>query len=194
MENKIKRIKSWHNQAFDIFLSMLNHRIVAAYEGPFDNLILVTLAQNFKEKLISDLTQAKKFFKIFIEVAHNISLYSAERENDKGYGAIIIQEFDDYFIINAANMVTPSTKEKLEQKLSLINSLNRPELRELKRKLRRTSPIENNSGNIGLVQTALISKHKLNYLFIPTKFENNQISMYFYIISVKIDKWYKPVQ
>ncbi len=178
----------WHKEVFDVFRFMSNQRIVASYIGPFDKHILVSLGVNFKNNLWDDATQAKKFFKIFIELAHNISLYSTEKESGTGAGTIIINDHKDYFVLNAGNLVTDEAKNKLSSHIMKINSLDRNGLRILKRKLLSMPSQNQDSGNIGLIQTALISRYPLRWKFFPVT-KDNRI-LYFYLISVRIDKKY----
>ncbi len=179
-------ITKWHEQVFDIYNLMFNHRIITSYIGPFDRNVLISLGLNIRENLKNNTSQAKKFFKIFIELAHNISLYSIEKDKGNGCGTIIINEFSEYFTLTGGNIITREQKERLQERINFINSLNRDELRQFKRKLLSQTTVDSNSGNIGLVQIALISRHPLQVKFVPIN--SNQTTNYFYIISVRIDK------
>ena len=146
------------------------------------------LGENVEGSLWEDKYKGRKFFKIFIELAQNISLYSARsssgfKEKDFGEGALIINEYKDYFMFSAGNIVEKNKKSLLSGKCELINSLDRDGLRELRRKLRRKTH-EQGGGNIGLVQVALISRYPLAYQFIPIE----KGTKLFYIIGVKINK------
>ncbi len=180
------KLLNWHRDIFDIYQCMLSNKIVASYIGPFDRTILISLGLNLKNTLWENTTQAKKFFKIFVELAHNISLYSIERELDSGIGTFILTEDKEYFQLISANMVNVKQKEHLASKLELINSLNRAKLRELKRKLLSSPSKNGDTGNIGLIQTALISRHPLAWKFIPTSFNGQQA--YFYILGIRLNK------
>ena len=182
-------ITRWHEQVFDIYNLMFNHRIITSYIGPFDRNVLISLGLNIRENLKDNATQAKKFFKIFIELAHNISLYSLEKDRGNGCGTIIINEFLEYFTLTGGNIITQVQKEHLQTRINYINSLNREQLREFKRKLLSQTTSDSNSGNIGLVQIALISRHPLEVKFVPLNSQHK--TNYFYIISVRIDKKHK---
>ena len=175
-----------HQNTLSIFNVMFEHRIVASYTGPFDHKVLTLLAENLESSLWQNTSMGRKFFKIFIEIAQNIAHYSHEKEkvgeNIYGVGTFILIEAQDFFKFFAGNMVDRETKEKLELRCQIINSLDRDGLRELKRKLRRL-PHSQAGGNIGLVQTALVSKHQLEYSFYPIS-DND----FFYILGVVIDK------
>ncbi len=184
-ESKETVIKEWHKAVFDLFKFMDSHNIVGSYIGPFDKYILISIARSMQNKISDSLTQSKKFFKIFVELASNIAYYSHEKENGQGTGLIVINEYEDYFRINAGNIIDAKSKEHIQNKCRLINKLNHQELRQLRRYLLRLPAYNENSGNVGLVQIALVSNSKLNYLFIPL---NKEKTLYFYIISVKLMK------
>lgn len=175
-----------HQNTLDIFNIMFEHHIVASYVGPVDGDILTLLAENIEQTLWRSETQRKRFFKIFIELAQNVALYSEERAfvKDKKYGAgtLIISDFGEYFSFTAGNIVTKKTKEILAEKGEKINSCNRVQLREMKRKLRKTGN-NKGGGNIGLVQVALLAKNPFDIEFFPI-----DDSKYFYLVSVKINK------
>lgn len=179
---------SKHTGKREILKTMIENNIVASYVGPFDGDILSLLANNIKGSLWENQNQGKRFFKIFIELAQNISLYSAEKSPTRkntnfGEGTLIINEYDDHFLFSAGNIVHKNTSSELLKKCELINSLDRNGLRKLKIELRER-PHELGGGNIGLVQVALMSKHKLNIKLVPIEETEN----FFYIIGVRIDK------
>ena len=177
-----------HESTKDIFELMIKNNIVASYIGPFDSEVLTMLGENVETSLWKDKYKGRKFFKIFIELAQNISLYSATsssgiKEKDFGQGTLLINEFENHFMFSAGNIVEKEKINFLANKCKLINSLDRDGLRELRRKLRKQTH-EQGGGNIGLVQVALISRYPLAYQFVPFEKGNK----FFYIIGVKIDK------
>ncbi len=184
-DQKNNFLLQWHRQVFDLFKFMQGKNIVGSYIGPFDKYILVSIAKSLQNKVTENQTQSKKFFKIFVELASNIAYYSLEKENGQGSGLIVINEFEDTFIINAGNIIDAQSKEHIQNKCELINQLSHEELRQLRRYLLRLPAYKENSGNVGLVQIALIANSKLNYLFIPL---NKEKSLYFYVISVTLKK------
>lgn len=176
-----------HQNTLDIFNIMFEHHIVASFVGPVDGDILTLLGENIEQTLWESETQKRRFFKIFIELAQNVALYSEEKafvkEKEYGEGTLIISDFGEYFLFTAGNIVNLETKKSLTERGEEINSLNRMGLRALKRKYRK---LGNNKGggNIGLVQVALLAKNPLVMKFFPV--EDKQKS--FYLVSVKINK------
>jgi len=164
--------------------------LTISYYGPFDGKVLSTFAKTMEERLQNENgTVAKKIFKIFIELAQNISLYSTERvvskeeENFTGYGLFILKEFNDYFWLLTGNKATNNDAFLAAEKCKTINSFSREQLREYKRMLRKRPVNEKGGGNIGLIQVALLSNNKLQYQI--TKLDENNA---FLTIGVEVPK------
>jgi hypothetical protein len=160
-----------------------------SYLGAIDRNLLSLIAKSIEEKAASTIPSAtKKLFKVFIELAQNIALYSAERSpttdsENSGEGIIIFKEFNSYFQIYTGNMAFKQDIEALKEKIDKINQMSRDELREYKRKMRKSPNPDMGRGNIGLIQVALVSRNPIEYNIL--KLDNDK---YFAIISSKIDK------
>jgi len=72
---------------------------------------------------------------------------------------------------------------KLKEKIDKINSLTHEQLREYKRLMRKKQDTDLGRGNIGLIQTALVSGNPIEYKLIEIDEQH-----YFTIVSSKIDK------
>jgi hypothetical protein len=180
MENTDKNVS--------FFDSMISKNVQISFTGVFDSQILSVIAKNIEFALSENPIVNKKMFKIFLELAQNISYYSAEQYPNtdgtfSGYGTLTIQEFSDHFILATGNMTTNEVIEPVIEKLNTINKLNRDDLREFKRQQRNLPPSRRGGGNIGLIQVALTADNPFNFQII--ELEDNQA---FYIVSVKIDK------
>jgi len=179
-----------NNEIQEMYNIMTDNNIIVSYVGPFDNKILTILGENIEGSLWEDPNMGRKFFKIFIELAQNISFYSKEVsiigiDNEAGEGALIINEFTDHFVFSAGNLVDRTDIIKLISKCDDINNADREGLRKMKRDLRNLEhETVKGGGNIGLVHVALVSGYPLNYKLIELE-QNNEG---FYIISVRIDK------
>ncbi|MCQ2250102.1 MAG: SiaB family protein kinase [Bacteroidales bacterium] len=172
----------------DIFESMFDNKVVISYIGPFDGQILSLLASNIEDSLWGDPKRGKKFFKIFIELSQNIYLYSKEKahglDKSAGVGLMLIKEFDEHFQFITGNLVGKKDYLKLTEKCDLIMSKTKEELREFKRQ-QRSMPRESETdgGNIGIIQSTLLSGYPPSYTFHKIDDDN-----YFYILSIRIDK------
>ena len=170
----------------DIFETMFEHNVVVCYIGPFDGQILSLLASNIEDSLWDDPKRGKKFFKIFIELSQNIYLYSKEKVDgldSAGVGLIIIKEYDDYFQFITGNMVDHNDYVKLSETCAQIVTKTKDELREFKRQQRSLSRPDSDSGNIGIIQSTILSGYPPAYTFHKVDDDN-----YFYILSIRIDK------
>lgn len=141
--------------------------VIIAYQGIFDNSVLTILAQNIENNVDTDERLKKKLFKVFLEMAQNVSLYSEERKMvgtaDMGEGIFIIKEFEDHFTIATGNMAPPAFVEDITKHIERINSMNRDELREYKRERRALPHGVKGGANIGLIQIALTSENNISY-------------------------------
>ena len=162
--------------------------IAISYTGIFDTEILSVLAKEIEGTLSPDDKINKKVFKIFIELAQNISMYSLEREpnsegTDMGVGTMIIRDFNDYYEFSAGNRTTKDSIIPVMEKCDNINSMTRDKLREYRRLQRNMPAGIKGGGNIGLIQVALTASNPIEYALV--KCEDGE---YFYIVSVKINK------
>ena len=170
------------------FYKLLNQNILISYTGPFDNQILAVIAKNIEMVLSGNPKVSKKIFKIFFELAQNISFYSAEFTEQPGIGptgegTLVIQDTPEGYLFITGNMVNRASADNLEAKIKKINKLDRLKLREFKRAERGRPRSEQGGANIGLIQVALTSENKLRSRFIPVN-ENTS----FYILGALIAK------
>ena len=170
------------------FTRLSGKNVLMTYTGPFDGQVLSMFGKNIEQTISDNRRLNKTIFKVFIELAQNVSYYSHEKETTKkgersGVGTFIIQDFNDYFYFLLGNTINEKHKEILRDKCTKINSFEREDLRAYKRELRKLPPGERGTGNIGLVQAALLSRNPLDFSILDIDKEKS-----FYIIAVKIDK------
>ncbi len=142
---------------------------IVSYSGTFTGALLEAFVKQLDYKFGTDTKLDRKIFKIFVELAQNISMYSCDRvpapKNQAeftGSGIIIIKEYDDCFNLYAGNLAKTKDISIIQNKCKKINSLSRDELRAYKRELRR-SPSMQGGGNIGLVQVVLTAENYINF-------------------------------
>ncbi len=169
------------------FYEMLSKEIIIAYRGTFEKSVLGVLAQNIESTIDSSFALKRKFFKLFLELSQNISDHSAEIINtstgeDSGSGLLILKYEGENYLFITGNLVTDEDLKTISDSVEHINSLNRDQMREYKRKqIKLEETGEKNC--LGLIQIALISGHDLEIKAI--KDENNQT---FLIFSAEISK------
>ncbi len=171
-----------------MFTRLTGEDVLMSYTGPFDGQVLSMFGKNIENHVTGNTKVNKTMFKVFIELAQNISYYSEEKEVTNtgvhvGVGTFLIQETESYYFFLLGNSVNPQDREILNDKCSRINSYNHEELRAYKRELRNLPAGDKGTGNIGLVQVALLSKNPIQFRLFDLDDKNS-----FYIVGVKIDK------
>ncbi|OQX98784.1 MAG: hypothetical protein B6I20_10640 [Bacteroidetes bacterium 4572_117] len=173
--------------AYQVYTELIDSTIIS-YNGPFDAQVLSIIAENIEYSLSDNPRVSKKLFKIFIELAQNISYYSAEKQENSegilfGVGIIMLREFENHYSFSTGNLIERKQVLPVLQKCETINLLDREKLRQYKRKLRNMPSGEPGSGNIGLIQVALTADYPLEYSVIPVNDDNS-----FYIINIRVNK------
>jgi hypothetical protein len=164
----------------------IEKEIQLAYTGPFDYKVLSVVGGYISEIIGKESVPGQKLFKIFMELAQNISYYSDEKSltnNMVGVGTIIIRDVDNKLYMHTGNIIKSESAEEIIEKCEIINSLDRAGLREFKRQQRNLPPGDRGSANIGLIQVALTSENPLK--FETTRVNDNQS---FFSILVTVNK------
>ena len=169
------------------FYEMLTNEIIIAYRGTFEKSILGVLAQNIESSVNESTLLKKKFFKLFLEMAQNIASHSVEisstsNNEDSGVGLLIIKYKGENYLFITGNLIEKESLPKIQESIEKINSLNRDELRHLKRE--HFELAEKGEKNcLGLIQIALVSGHKLE-----VKTEPAEDGKLFLIIAAELSK------
>lgn len=174
---------------------------VLYYKGPFDRDILANISLQLRRRFADNPRMSAKLFSIFIELAQNISYYSAESNffyddakeknilyqdekfKNHGVGTVVIHSKGDEIILSAGNLVPTEKVQDIITRCEKINSLSIDQLRDLKKEVRSQERNDHIGGNIGLIQVALKSEHPLN---VQAKVVDDTNS--FFIISSTIEK------
>jgi len=169
--------------------NLFNQNILMSYKGPIDERVMSVIGDNIDVLLVDNPTASKKIFKIFMELAQNVWLYSTEKSrlsNDKtiGTGTIVIGEFGNFYTFITGNVVNNEDIFPVIEKCEIINSLDRESLREYKREQRKLAKFSDKAGgNIGLIQVALTAEGPLDIELTPVDDETS-----FFSIAVKVEK------
>ena len=164
------------------------HDVIVSYKGPFDKNAL-NLIGNYIRSIISMNPRAsKKVFKVFIELAQNISQYSAEKNVigdyvGAGVGSLVIVDFQDYLQVVTGNLIKNENITPVIDKSELINTLDKEGLRKLKREHLMQNDHKRTGADIGLIQLAITSDNPLDIEISPI---DKKCS--FFTIRVKINK------
>lgn len=150
---------------FDHFV-IQNKQILISYKGPVTPVIMAEISRDIQDKLADNPRASRKVFSVFMELAQNILYYSSEKIQYAGridsVGMLQIIEADDHFMFSCGNTIKRDHVEQLVDSCHTINSLDKDELRKLKRHQRRQPANEISKGaGIGLVQVAILSGNPL---------------------------------
>lgn len=173
----------------DFLAGLMADYLTISYSGAFDGAILSAFAKKVETNLTDNPKLNKKIFKIFVELAQNIALYSSDKvvtddkSNFNGFGIFIIKEFEDKFQLIAGNMAFMQDAIIASEKCLKINTLDREQLRVYKRELRKKPSSQKGGGNIGLVQIVLTANNYLDHQVIEVDNDHS-----FLIFSVEVSK------
>lgn len=161
---------------------------IFSFKGPISIDVIVYFTNYMKHILQSNQRTFMKIYKIFIEVTQNISFYSADvyqpdANTKEGIGEFQLRLHGDTYYLVARNLVTKEDGVKLNSKCEYINSLDMEGVRNLKRKTRVQTDIQDKGAHIGLMHISLLSKSKLEFDILDI---DEQYS--FFAISVAINK------
>jgi len=174
--------KEIENEKMKDIFDFYRKNILIAYQGVFDKTVLSVMAKNI-EGTLKNTKLSRKVFRVFVELAQNISYYSCEREvhqgRSSGSGIIVLQEEDNHFVFAAGNRIETSRTKGLERICEIVNSLDRDGRKEYKR-FQLESP---ENPHPGLTQVALLSAGKVNHRII--KFDE-EASFIIFAVKLKI--------
>jgi len=114
----------------------------------------------------------KRILVVMIELLENIYKYCDAKclseYTDESFPEILIEKSEDFFIIRASNPLTHDKAKKLEERLNLMNSLDRSGLMETYKKTITNGTFNEKGGaGLGLLEIAKISALPLKYSFLP---------------------------
>jgi hypothetical protein len=138
------------------------------YQGVLTVNLISILGNHIRVLPDHDPLLLQRIFKIFIELAQNVSSYSGETVEIKndifcGTGWVSVQNLSSCYRISTGNPIKPEHGPKLEHYCHEINSKDEESLRILKRKTRAQAMIRDINAHIGLIQTGIISGSKLEF-------------------------------
>jgi len=158
------------------------------FKGTLPVNLISILGNHLRMMFTQDFKGLQKIFKVFIELAQNVSYYSAETMETEngifcGAGWISVQEFKEEYHISTGNRIKPEHGPTLHRYCDEINSLTEEELRKLKRELRAQSLVKDTGAHVGLIQSCILSGNKLDYFV-----SDGDAPEHIFVIRVKIRK------
>ena len=156
------------------------------YKGPFDSQSLADLGLYIRRMSDDNYAMRKRLYFIFMELAQNISFYSAvkHREEEKsGVGMLIIQDEVSHYEILTGNYIRNKDRQKLEEKAGNLRAYDREQLRKYKREMRKRNRGDIGNANIGLIEVALMSDGP-----VALDFKDIDDEKSFFVVSLQINK------
>jgi hypothetical protein len=145
-----------------------NNGLYLSFFGPFCLPVISSMVQHLNANLIADIQSKSKLYKIMIELAQNVALYSVDRaempgNGQVGVGTLKIKNDGDYITCTTINKIDVGHASILLENCSLINNSDELQLRKKKADLRKMSTIQDTGAHIGLIVISLTSGLPLEY-------------------------------
>ena len=159
------------------------------FTGPFSMRIITAIGTYITEKVEAHLVTKTKLYKIFIELAMNVSKYSYEQyvncdASANGMGELKVFEDEGYFYCQTRNKILEEQGDILIKNCETINSSSHTDLRLMRSCLRKEAPIRDTGAHIGLITIKLFSENQIEYEV--TKDINKDV---YFTIKARIDKY-----
>ena len=168
------------------------HGISFCYSGPISKDLMNEITEIFEQKLKMEnvnTTTVGKMFSLIVEQIENIMKYSDEKITDPvqnkelRVGIIIIGRCEDHiFYVMTGNKILNERVDRVFQKLSKIQHMNKDELKKYYKKMRRETPDKDSKGaGLGFIELA-----RKVYKPIEFNFEKIDENYSFFTIKTKI--------
>lgn len=148
--------------------SQNNERLYMSYDGPFIIQIISTFAKYLLENTAATKHVSKKLYRVFIELAQNVALYSLERAelisgSHIGKGKVLISENNNEFKCITINKIQNEHAPILIRNCSEINATPIEILRIKKRDLFRAAKFQDTGAHIGLIMIYIFSSNPIEF-------------------------------
>jgi hypothetical protein len=180
-------------ELLEYYKKMCERNIVLDFQGAISQELVVGMAELLKNKFSQEFGRTnivKKLFSIFIEMAQNIAIYSAERvylddrHGDVGAGIIVVTEENHNYTITSGNLVKENSISKIIEHCQRINRMEKGELRQFYKAQIKSSRRRGKKGaGVGLIDIARKSGNAIRYGVTQVDDINS-----FLVLSVKIHK------
>lgn len=163
-------------------------RELFSYSGPFYIQIISALAKYLSEDSIASEIVRKKFYRVFIELAQNVALYSFDREKlsnetTVGSGKIFVIEKQNEFKCITINRIQKEHVPILIKNCSEINATPLNGLRIKKKNLYKLSNSQDTGAHIGIIMIYTYSENPIDFEIIE-----KEGGLFYFKISATINK------
>ena len=163
----------------------ISERLLLDYTGPFGIQIISGFAKFMTDNTHASEAVRKKLYSVFIELAQNVALYSAERfamtnEINVGVGQVNISTYPGTIKCYTVNRILREHANTLVKNCQEINSSTPDILKERKLNLHKLANSQDTGAHIGLIMIYTYSGNPLSFQLI----EQDDGNMYFKIMAV----------
>jgi hypothetical protein len=171
---------------------LADNNISIIYSGPLWAEGIDGMAEFLQRRLDMDdmpLNASQAVFSVFVEQMNNMLMYSAEKgkqENaeigvkEASRGIFILGSRDNSYYVQTGNVIKNSSVEHLKNRIDLLNTLDKKELRSLYKeqiKSDNDNP-ESRGAGIGLTEIARRASSRIEYEFMPYSDGLSYFTMY----------------
>jgi len=165
---------------------LLSQNLIFCYTGPLSHDLMAEIGDTLRTKMKLDEVSKSaitKVFSILIEKTQNIIHYSAEKISRKEHlislGSIAVGFDDGHYFVLCGNMIENSDVDRLEKKLTLLQTMNKDEIKKYYKEKRKSEPESGSKGaGLGFIEMARKAGRPIEYNF-------NQIDSEVTFFSVK---------
>ena len=159
---------------FELYQKMARQKIISAYHGEFTQQVINMLLKQAKWDLNNrgvDKRTLKKTYSVLVECLENILKHTTlmkelKAMNDNIDGIVVLGNSNEDYYITIGNLVELSDAPRLTEKIKMINSMDRKELKGYHTEILQTGEISAKGGaGLGLVEIAMKSGNEINYEF-----------------------------
>ena len=175
---------------FDLHKLMVKQQLILVYEGEFTQEItksVLSMAERNLESVGEEEGIRRKVFNVMVECLQNICKHTdqfMEQNNERDSAVFIIGKESSEYSIISGNSIQNENIANLEEKLKLINSLDKEGLKALYKEIISNSELSEKGGaGLGFVDMARKSGHKLEFSFDPIDKDYS-----FFALKVKIGR------
>ncbi|MEO0820104.1 MAG: SiaB family protein kinase [Pseudomonadota bacterium] len=150
--------------------------VMFAYSGYVTEPVLSGVGEALKQKLTiedADTKTIRSVFAVFVEQMQNIIRYSAEqeaapeRDAELRYGVLTVGHDDGDYVVRAGNMILRSDVERLREKLTAIQSMDKAQLKSAYKEQLKAGPDETSKGaGVGFIEIARRATRPIAFDFI----------------------------
>ena len=166
------------SQVYDIYKKLEERNVLLSFKGMVTSELLTTILQIMESKLehIDEKPKTrKKVFNILVEclqnLYHHIDSDSTKNISKEERSALLmIAKTPTHYLITTGNYMESDEVPKLKEKLDLVNSMNKDELKTYYKKVLNEGQMsEKGTAGLGMIDIARKSGEKLDYNFLDVK-------------------------